>query len=921
MKETLQKLKILLNFLVVVIFSLGVLVPPALAQEILPQPDPEFKGDIGVTYETSGEPDKSIMESPKASDDAPNIVLVLLDDVGFSSSETFGGSIKTPTLEELADEGIIYNRFHTTALCSPTRAALLTGRNHHSVGSGVVQELATGYPGYKGLIPKSTATIAEILHENGYSTAWFGKNHNVPDNQTSMVGPFDRWPNGLGFDYFYGFIGGETDQWYPALYENQNPINPPATMMYNGEEDDYNLNHDLADKAIGWMNNQHSIAPDRPFFLYFAPGATHSPHQPPEDYRDKYKGVFDDGWDAEREKIFERQKRTGVLAKTPGIIPADAVLTPRPDEIPGWDDFDDSERAALAKEMEIYAAFLEYTDVEVGRVLDAIPETEVENTMIIYIVGDNGGSAGGGVNGTCNTMRNLNGLGYEIEEIKECAEDWGARDSGTSPGYSVAWAWATDAPFQWTKEIASHFGGTRNPMIIKWPKFIPPTPKTREIRDQFHHVIDIAPTILEVTGIQEPEIVNSIQQQPIEGVSLAYTFGFGIDDDDDDDDNDDDYGEGTEGTHKTQYFEMFGNRGIYKDEGTHEWMASTVHSKPVGDDPLKPFDEDEWELYDLKDDFSQGKDLSTDNPDKLEELKDLFLVEGGKYNVFPLDDRFVERGDVSLRPSFTAGRYEFEFYEGAIRLPEGTAPDVKSKDHKVTAYVTIPPEGAEGVLLALGGETGGYSFYIKDKKLHYTYNFFGTHYDVVSIDDICSYGNVCSGDDVTLGFNFEYSGNYGDGQGYPAEVTLLVNDEEIDESKFQPLSVFGQYNILQTVPARFSLETQDVGMDLLTPVAHYYDPESCDSESDDSESCDSESHFPFTGKINKVTIDLEEPCSGLDCIVDYAERAPFEFDGTINTVKVELGDSIEPYQASEDMSNEDFWDIIIQQVEKHYSTK
>ena len=825
----------------VAIFCLGALVPPALAQEILPQPDPEFKGDIGVTYETSGEPDKSIMESPKAPNNAPNIVLVLLDDVGFSSSETFGGSIKTPTLEKLADEGITYNRFHTTALCSPTRAALLTGRNHHSVGSGVVQELATGYPGYKGLIPKSTATIAEILHENGYSTAWFGKNHNVPDNQTSMVGPFDRWPNGLGFDYFYGFIGGETDQWFPALYENQNPINAPITTS-DGEI--YNLTHDLADKAIGWMNNQHAIAPDRPFFLYFAPGATHSPHQPPDSYRDNYAGDFDGGWDAERLKIFNRQKGiNGEIAKTPGIIPADAELTPRPDEIPGWDEFDESERAALAKEMEIYAAFLEYTDVEVGRVLNAIPEDEVKNTMIVYIVGDNGASAGGGVNGTCNTMRNLNGLSFTMEEIQDCAEVWGTLEGGTSPGYSVGWAWATDAPFQWTKETASHFGGTRNPMIIKWPKFIATDSGTRQIRDQFHHVIDIAPTILEVTGIEEPEIVNSIQQQPIEGVSLAYTFGFGQIRDD---------GEGAEGTHKTQYFEIFGNRGIYKDEVDHEWMASTVHTKPVGDDPLKPFDEDKWELYDLKTDFSQGNDLATDNPEKLKELKDLFLVEGGKYNVFPLDDRFVERGDVSLRPSFTAGRYHFNFYEGSVRLPEGTAPDVKSKDHKVTAEVTITDPDIEGVLLALGGETGGYSFYIKDKKLHYTYNFFGTHYDVVSIDDICSIDNVCSGDDVKLEFYFDYSGEYGDGQGKVATVTLFVNDQAIPADN---------NTIEQTVPARFSLETQDVGMDLLTPVAHY------ESEACESEACESEAHFPFTGKINKVTIDLEEPCSGLDCII------------------------------------------------------
>ncbi|NEO89573.1 MAG: arylsulfatase, partial [Moorea sp. SIO3G5] len=760
MKKTVLKRKKLLSLLVVAIFCLGVLVPPALAQEILPQPDPEFKGDIGVTYETSGEPDISILKSPEAPEEAPNIILVLLDDVGFSSSETFGGSITTPTLEKLADEGITYNRFHTTALCSPTRAALLTGRNHHSVGSGVVQELATGYPGYKGLIPKSTATIAEVLKENGYSTAWFGKNHNVPDNQTSMVGPFDRWPNGLGFDYFYGFIGGETDQWFPALYENQNPINPPAETS-DGET--YNLTHDLANKAIGWMNNQHSIAPDRPFFLYFAPGATHSPHQPPDEYRDRYLGKFDEGWDAERKKIFERQKGiNGETAKTPGIIPDDAKLTERPDGIPAWDDdeqFDDRDRAALAKEMEIYGAFLEYTDDEVGRVLDAIPKDEVENTMIIYIVGDNGGSAGGGLYGTCNTMKNQNGLKPTVKDLQDCADNWG--EPGTSTGYAVGWAWATDAPFQWTKEVASHFGGTRNPMIIKWPKVIPLTPETRDIRDQFHHVIDIAPTILEVTGIQEPEIVNSIQQQPIEGVSLAYTFGFG---------NKLGNGEGAKGIHQTQYFEMFGNRGIYKDEGEHEWIASTVHKKPVGDEPVKAFDEDEWELYDLKTDFSQSKDLSKseeeekdDYLDKLEELKDLFLVEGSKYNVFPLDDRSIERGDVSNRPSFTTGRYHFEFYEGAVRLPEGVAPDVKNKSHQVTAYVTIPEEGAEGVLLALGGETGGYSFYILDNKLHYTHNYLGTHYDVVSKDD------VPTGDDVKLEFCFVYSGDYGDGKGNGGE--------------------------------------------------------------------------------------------------------------------------------------------------------
>ena len=807
MKRLVLKLKRLLNLLIVAIFSLGILVSPALAQEVLPQPDPEFKGEIDVTYETS-EPDISIMESPEAPADAPNIVLVLLDDVGFASAKPFGGRIETPTIEKLAAEGISYTRFHTTALCTPTRAALLTGRNHHSVGSGVIQELATGYPGYSGMIPKSTATIAEILHENGYSTAWFGKNHNVPDNQTSMVGPFDRWPNGLGFDYFYGFIGGETDQWYPALYENQNPINPPAETS-DGKT--YNLTHDLADKAISWMNTQNSIAPDRPFFLYFAPGATHSPHQPPDDYRTGYNGQFDEGWDKEREKIFHEQ--TEVL----NLLPANADLTPRPDEIPAWDSFDASTQTLLANQMEIYGAFLQYTDEEVGRVLGAIPEKEANNTMIIYIVGDNGAAAGGGLYGVCNTFQTLNGLSPTTEDLQDCKDDWGK--PGTSPAYAVGWAWATDAPFQWTKEVASYFGGTRNPMVIKWPKFIPTDSATRQIRDQFHHVVDIAPTILEVTGIQEPTIVNSTQQHPIEGVSLAYTFGFG-------DENSN--GETAEGTRKTQYFEMYGNRALYKDEGDHEWIASTLHRSPIGKgvEP-PPFEDDVWELFDLKADFSQAHDLSTENPTKLAELQDLFLAEGDQYNVFPLDDRFTERGDVSNRPSFTAGRNHFVFYEGAVRLPEGVAPDVKNKSHSVTAEARIPVlGGAEGVLLAIGGETGGYSFYIdEDKKLHYTHNFLGTHYDVVSNDDVPT-------GDVTLGFNFDYSGNYGDGRGCGATVTLLANDE--------PMSA--NTNIIErTVPARYSLETQDVGMDLLSPVTHNY-----------------KSPFEFRGTLKNVTIEIEE---------------------------------------------------------------
>ncbi len=778
--------KLLMSTVITVALVLRSIVLPVMAQEMLPQPDPQFKGKIGVTYQES-KVDTGLLQPVEANEGAPNILLVLIDDAGFGSASTFGGSISTPTFDKLAKNGLRYNRFHTTALCSPTRAALLTGRNHHSVASGTIQELATGYPGYTGLIPQSTATIGQILQESGYSTAWFGKNHNVPDNQTSNVGPFERWPNGLGFDYFYGFIGGETDQWYPTLYENQNPVEQTVFP-----EDGYNLTHDLADKAIAWIRYKESIAPDRPFFAYFAPGAVHAPHQPPQEYIDKYQGKFDHGWDKEREIIFERQKKLGV-------IPADAKLTPRPEAMPAWDSFSPEEREILAREMETYAGFLEYTDVEIGRVVDAIEELgELDNTLVIYINGDNGSSAEGSLIGTCNEILNLNGFNLTMEDNRRCYDIWGSPE--TSPHFAVSWAWAMDTPFRWTKQVASYFGGTRNATVISWPAKIKDKGKVRE---QFHHVIDIAPTILEVAGIPEPRFHKGIPQKTIEGVSMAYTFSSD--------------GNKAEERHNTQYFEMLGHRAIY-DDG---WIASAFHNRlPWSTAGTVPFEKDKWELFNLKEDFTQSTDLSEQYPEKLTELKKLFFLQGDKYNVFPLDDRIAERFDVSLRPSFTFGRKHFDFFPGMTHIPEGTAPNLKNQSHTISADLVIPEDGAEGVILAMGGTTGGYSLYVKDGKLNYHYNWFDLDRTTITSSTPLPKGKV------KVRFDFNYDGG---GAGKGGTGTLYVNNRKVAQGRIE-----------KTVAGRFGLDTQDVGMDLQAPVSSDYKPP-----------------FKFTGEIEKVTLDIK----------------------------------------------------------------
>lgn len=594
------------------------LFPVHLDRNHLPEPEWGFPGaQIGM-YATESTPD---FPPPKAAPQgSPNILLVLLDDVGFGWPSVNGGLVRMPTAERLAERGLFYNRFHTTALCSPTRAALLTGRNHHSVATGVIQEMATGYPGYSGIIPKGCATFAELLKQAGYTSAWFGKNHNVPDNQTSAAGPFDNWPTHQGFDHFYGFISGETDQFYPSLYRDTTPIEPPARA-----EDGYQLTRDLADRCIGWIRQQKDIAPERPFLAYLSTGAAHAPHQPPLDWRGRNEGRFDMGWDEYRRIVHQNQLDRG-------IIPPGTKLTERPEQIPSWDSQPEEHRRLFARQAENFADFLEHTDHEVGRVVAAIEALgALDDTLVIYILGDNGSSGEGSLVGTPNEVMSLNGRQPTIEESIGFIDRWGL--PGTSPHYAVGWAWAGDTPFQWTKQVASHFGGTRNSMIVSWPARIAGTGK---VRDQFHHVIDVAPTLLEVVGIAQPAVVNGYVQRPIEGTSFAYTFAA---------ENAD-----APSTRTQQYFEMLGNRAMYADG----WIASCRHGRlPWETSGSAGFDEDRWELYHLDSDYSQAVDLAAQEPERLRRLQDLFMADAARYNVLPLDDRFAERLDVTLRPSYS----------------------------------------------------------------------------------------------------------------------------------------------------------------------------------------------------------------------------------------------------------------------------
>ena len=758
---------------------------PAARSAALPPPEPPFKGKIGRTYKES-QPDK--IPVTRAPDGAPNVLVVLIDDAGFGQWSTFGGQIPTPNLDRLAKMGLSYTRFHTTALCSPTRAAVLTGRNHHSVGTGVITEMGSGYPGYSGEIPKSAAMISEILRQNGYSTAFIGKNHNVPDWETSVAGPYDRWPGLQGFDHFYGFVGGETNQWAPGLYRDNQPI---EMAVPKGKEGHYTLNDALADEAIQYIFRQKSVTPDRPFFVYYAPGATHAPHHVPREWMDRFKGQFDQGWDRYREQTYQRQLKLGV-------IPPETKLTPRPKEIPAYDSLTPDQKRVAARLMEAFAAFTAQTDYEVGRILDALEQVgQLHNTLIFWVVGDNGASMEGTPYGTFNEAAALGGIPGDPAFVLQHLDEIGGPKAYNH--YPVGWAWAMNTPFQWGKQVASHLGGVRNPMVIAWPDRI----KDRgAIRTQFHHVIDIVPTILEAAKIPQPTEVNGVKQKPIEGVSMKYSFDS----------------TNAEGTRHVQYFEMLGNRALYKDG----WIAAVRHGRLPWTVGTYDFDKDKWELYDLAQDFSEGNDLAAKYPAKLKELQDSFWVEAEKYQVLPLDDRLAERFDPTLRPSLIEGRSKFTYYPGTVRVPYSSAAQITNRSHTITAYVDVPPGGAEGVLVAEGGTSGGYVLYVKDGRPTYEYNYATqTRYKVAGSEALAPGPNV-----VRMEFHYD-----GGGLGKGGTVVLFVNDRKVGEGRIE-----------KSAWSRFTIEDFDIGEDTGSPV-----------------SADYASPNRYTGALKKVEIVTQPP--------------------------------------------------------------
>lgn len=779
--------------------------PSVHSRSHLPIPDMPRTGLI--TFDAK-DPDTSFPPIPQLRPPAgaPNVLIILIDDAGFGSASAFGGPCRTPNAERLAANGLKYNRFHTTALCSPTRQALLTGRNHHSAGMGGITEIATGAPGYSSVLPNTMSPIARTLKLNGYNTAQFGKCHEVPVWETSPVGPFDSWPTGGGgFEYFYGFIGGEANQWYPTLYEGTTPVEPSATP-----EQGYHFMADMTDKAMSWIGQQKALAADKPFFVYFAPGATHAPHHVPKEWADKYAGQFDDGWDVLREKTFARQIELGV-------IPEDCRLTPRHKEIPAWDDMPEELKPVLRRQMEVYAGFMEYTDFHVGRLLDAVENLGIlQDTLVYYIIGDNGASGEGTLNGTFNEMLNFNGLsGLETPEfLMERLDALGGPDSYNH--YAVGWAHAMDTPYQWTKQVASHWGGTRNGTIVHWPQGIT---AGGENRWQFHHVIDIAPTILEVAGLPEPISVNGVQQQPIEGTSMAYSFNDAQAPD----------------RHETQYFEMFGNRGIYHKG----WTAVTRHKTPwllIGEQ-TPAFDDDVWELYDTTTDWSQANDLSKAMPDKLHELQRLWLIEATRYNVLPLDDDLGKRlnPDAAGRPVLIKGNTQILF-QGMGRLSENCVLNIKNKSHAVTAELEIPDGGGQGVIIAQGANIGGWSLYVKDGKLKYCYNLGGVHHFFVEADAVLPAGSH------QVRMEFAYAGG---GMGQGGTVTLYVDGAQI-----------GQGSIPATLAMIFSADDGlDVGQDGGAPVSPDYGPQG----------------NAFTGRIKGIQLAVDDAADAEDHRVDPAE--------------------------------------------------
>jgi arylsulfatase len=764
----------------------GALLGSAAAQEVLPVPPPPFKGQIGLSVKDSKNDFPREVHAPKG---APNIVVIILDDVGYGASSTFGGPCDTPTLDKLANNGLRYTQFHTTSISSPTRASLLTGRNHHTVHTGNIMELGTGFPGYDTLMGKDTATVAEVLRQKGWNTAWFGKNHNVPDWQNSQAGPFDLWPTGLGFEKFYGFIGAETSQWRPAVFDGTKPVEP-----YVGNPD-YNFDYDIADQAIDWVRAQKSVAPDKPFFLYYAPGATHSPHHPKKEWIAKYKGKFDQGWDKVREETLERQKKLG-------IAPANTKLTGRSGSLPAWDSLNTEQKQLSAYMMEIYAGYLSQTDYNAGRVLDAIEKLgQMDNTLVIYICGDNGASGEGMIQGSYNELAMMNMIMEDYRDVLKQKDNLGTWK--THNHYPAAWAHAMNTPFQWVKTVASHYGGTANGMVVSWPARIK---DQGAIRTQWHHVIDIVPTLLEATGVEQPSMVNGVAQKPIEGVSMLYSFADPK----------------APSTHHTQYFEVFAHRAIYHDG----WLACTT--PPYGatwDDQTKFKRVDvingyKWELYNVADDFSEAVNLADKYPGKLHDLQLLFYAEAARYNVLPLDDSGTERMDPSIRPSLTRGRTEFVYTGPVRRIHEGSAPNVRNKSFRITADVVISKGSEQGVIVTHGGLSGGYALLLEKGRPVFYYNMANVAHYSVAAKKALKPGRH------TIVLDFKYDGG---GIGRGGAGTLSVDGKQVARGRIE-----------RTVPLRFSLdETFDVGEDTGTPVNLSYDVP-----------------FKFTGTIDKVVISL-----------------------------------------------------------------
>jgi len=756
--------------------------PAALDRTVLPIPEPPVVPITEMDARKATAPPRFEVKAPAG---APNVVIVLIDDIGFGHTAPFGGPVETPTLEALAAGGLKFNRFHTTALCSPTRTALLTGRNHHVNNAGAIMEVATGFPGNTGVRPQSVAPLAEILRLNGYSTAAFGKYHETAPWEASVSGPFDRWPTRSGFDKFYGFIGGETNQWAPAIYDGIARIEPP-------QDPNYHFTTDMTNQAIAWMRFQQALTPDKPFYMYFATGATHAPHHVPKEWIEKYRGRFDDGWDALRERTLARQIELGV-------VPAGTELTPRPAEIPAWDSLSADRKRLFARQMETFAGFAAHTDHEVGRLVEALRGMdELDNTLILYIVGDNGSSAEGGPDGTYNELLALNGIVSDIASQLPHIDDWGG--PSTFPHFSIGWAHAGNTPFQWTKQVASHFGGTRNPLVVHWPERIA---AEGGVRSQFHHVIDVAPTVLEAAGIPEPKSVNGTPQRAMDGVSMLYAIAEPAAPD----------------RRTTQYFEMFGNRAIY-----HEgWVAATRHSLPWLMVDLPPFDRDRWELYHVAEDFSQAHDLAAANPQKLAELKAVFEKEAIRNHVYPLDDRRSERFDAKIagRPDLMGERKSLTLYSGMTGIAENAFLNLKGRSYTLTAEIEVPAAGAAGVIIAQAGRFGGWSLYLKDGKAHHVYNFGGLEWSTATSASALAPGRH------TIHYEFTYDGG-GPGKGGTGRLSIDGGPAV-------------EVRVARTIPFMFSGdEGVDVGADLETQVTDAYGPAN-----------------RFTGTIHRVTVAQE----------------------------------------------------------------